>query len=153
MAQKRGGGVPPAPLEEDSGDPGPPPDAAYEQAVFDAKVEASLRALERDSDFADFEIYRMRVLDGMSGRHVASSLGVSEPTVSRRLGEVRKRLRVRLFEVFARYSFTPEEIDELERNGLDPNPNKDGEAGFDEAVAEIYHRSCLRRAAEGTVVR
>jgi hypothetical protein len=95
----------------------------------------------------------MRVLDGTSGRRVALSLGLSEATVSRRLAEVRRRLRTKLFEVFSRYSFTPEEINELGRNGLDPNPNKVGEAGFDEAVAEIYHRSCLRQAAESPAVR
>jgi len=75
---------------------------------------------------------------------VAEDLGVSPPTVSRRLATVRKRLRERLFEVFSKYSFTAEEMGELERNGLELNPTKEDETRFDEAVAEIYHRLSQR---------
>jgi RNA polymerase sigma factor (sigma-70 family) len=150
MAQKRGGGQKPAHLEGDPGqrDGAPSPDAAYELAIFDAKVEAAMRRVERESDFVEFSVYRMRVLDGRSGKDVAAALGVSEPTVSRRLGSVRGRLREHLQEVFAKYSFTEEEIDELERNGLGASPTKEDDARFDEAIADIYHRMSTRRTAQ-----
>jgi RNA polymerase sigma factor (sigma-70 family) len=127
-------------------------DEEYEQAVFRAKVEAAIRAVEKQSDFTDFSIYRMRVLDGKPGKEVADQLGISEPTVSRRLAKVREALRSHLREIISIYSFTPDELDEAERNGLRLSPNKpegvggsggDGAASdalFDEAVAEIYLR-------------
>jgi hypothetical protein len=59
------------------------------------------------------------------------------------------------------YSFTKEELDEAERNGLALSPNtaggSDGSAGpsdrsadaaFDEAIAEIYHRQMMLRAED-----
>lgn len=148
MAQKRGGGVRPASLDEAwSGHArGPEPDQSYEQAVFDAKVEAALRAVERNSDFLDFEVFRQRVLEGRSGREVAAALGTSEPTVSRRLAGIRDALKEHLGRVIARFSFTREEIEEAERNGLHLHPRKRDESAFDEAVAEVYHRICQRRA-------
>jgi RNA polymerase sigma factor (sigma-70 family) len=142
MALKRGAGKKPVELVEDyAGDRGGQrPDREYEQAVFHAKVEAALRMVEREIGLMDFSVYRMRVLDGRSGREVAEALGVSEPTVSRRLSAARDRLRRCLTEVMTRYSFTEEEAREAQRNGLDCNPNKADDALFDEAVAEIYHR-------------
>jgi RNA polymerase sigma factor (sigma-70 family) len=141
MAQKRGSGRRALPLDDsETGASDGSPDALYERAVFDAKVAAALRAVERDAGFADFTVFRKRVLLGQSGRQVAESLGTSEPTVSRRLSAVRERLRARLTEVFSKYSFTRGEWEELARNGLDPAPNKRDEAAFDEAVAEVYHR-------------
>lgn len=153
-AQKRGGGVKPLPLDgpgdldPSSGAAGP--DARYELEVFDAKVEAALRSLEREIDLIDFETFRMRVLEGQSGRAVAQALGTSEPTVSRRLARARTRLQALLFEVFARYSFSEEEWDELERNGLGRNPTKTADAAFDDSIAEIYARLAHRRA-EGSL--
>ena len=132
-------------IDPDSGEAGP--DAHYELEVFDAKVEAALRALEREVDLIDFETFRMRVLEGQSGRIVAQALGTSEPTVSRRLSRARSRLQELLFEVFARFSFAEDEWDELERNGLGRNPTKTADASFDEAIAEIYARLAQRRAA------
>ena len=150
MAQKRGAGLRPVSLDEAAGAPGdgPSPDHSYEQAVFDAKVAAALRGAERESDFADFTVYRLRVFERKSGREVAESLGFSEATVSRRLAAVRARIRSRLTETFSKYSFTPEEWEELSRNGLDPNPTKREEAVFDEALADVYHRFVL--AGEGS---
>jgi len=152
MAQKRGSGRKPLPLEEalsTSGD-GPTPDSTYEQMVFDAKVVAALRGAERECDFADFAVYRMRVFERKSGVEVARALGFSEATVSRRLASVRTRVRARLTEVFSKYSFTPEEWEELSRNGLDPNPNKSAEAAFDEALADVYHRFSLAEESHET---
>ncbi len=150
MAQKRGGGRKPVELDEAwaGASPGPAPDHRYEQSVFDAKVEAAIRQVERDTDFMDFSVFRMRVLDGKTGREVAAGLGVSEPTVSRRLARVRERMRAALGLVMARYSFTPEEFEEAERNGLGLNPTKADDQLFDEALAEIYHRQVAMRSAQ-----
>lgn len=152
-AQKRGGGVKPlrlgGPMEIDPDSGADGPDAHYELEVFDAKVEAALRALEREVDLIDFETFRMRVLEGESGRVVAQALGTSEPTVSRRLARARTRLQELLFEVFARFSFAEDEWEELERNGLGRNPTKTADPAFDDAIAEIYARLAQRRA-EGT---
>lgn len=163
MALKRGGGKTNAVFDESwmSSSTALGADAAYEAAVFRAKVEAAIRAVEGECDFTDFSIYRMRVFDGQSGKEVAEAVGVSEPTISRRLAKVRDSLRVRLREVVTTYSFTKEEMEEAERNGLTLNPNtaggSDGSAGptdrsadaaFDEAIAEIYHRQMLLRAED-----
>lgn len=148
MAQKRGAGRAAGALDEELHGREDPPDAPYEAAVFHAKVEAALRLVERESDFMDFSVWRMRVLDGRSGREVAEATGQSEPTVSRRLARVRSALRARLAEVMAKYSFTDEERAEAERNGLPLAPNKADDAFFDEAVAEIWHRQQELRARD-----
>jgi RNA polymerase sigma factor (sigma-70 family) len=141
-ALKRGGGLRPVRLDDapESSGPAAGPDAAYERGVFDAKVAAALRAVERDSGFEDFALFRMRVLEGRQGKEVALLVGTSEATVSRRVAAVRQRARARLQEVFARYAFSAEDDAELARNGLGPNPNKDAEASFDEALAEVVQR-------------
>lgn len=163
MAVKRGGGKSKAAFDESwmVASTLPSVDEAYEAAVFRAKVEAAIRAVEKECDFTDFSIYRMRVFDGLPGKDVAEAIGVSEPTISRRLTKVRDLLRVRLREVVTTYSFTSEELHEADRNGLALNPNTPGgsttpagpvdrsaDAGFDEAIAEIYHRQMLLRAED-----
>ena len=52
-------------------------------------IEAAIRLVEKESDFTDFAIYTMRVLENKPGNDVAAALGISEPTVSRRLARVR----------------------------------------------------------------
>lgn len=131
-------------------------DEAYEAAIFRAKVEAAIRLVEKHSEFTDFSIYRMRVLDHMSGKDVASALGTSEPTVSRRLAKVRDALRGRLAEVITTYSFTEEEREEAARNGLGLKPNQHPSAAedamFDEAIGEIYHLQLeLRKRDEASL--
>jgi len=160
MALKRGAGKSALALEEAwmGQDPARSVDAEYEAAVFRAKVEAAIRMVERETDFMDFSIYRMRVMDGKSGKDVASDMGVSEPTVSRRLAKVRDTLRVKLAEVIQTYSFTPEELEEADRKGLGPNPtnavgasgeDREADSMFDEAICEIYHTQVeLRKADE-----
>ncbi len=120
--------------------PGQGPDQQYESAMFIAKVEAALRLTQKACDFEEFEVYRMRVIDRRSGREVAEALGMSEPTVSRRLARVRSELRARLAEVIATYSFTPEELEEATRNGIQTDPNKQDDALFDEAISEVLRR-------------
>jgi RNA polymerase sigma factor (sigma-70 family) len=154
MALKRGGGKRPSELDESWMHPtgNAAPDAEYEQAVFRAKVEAAVRLVERDCDFLDFSIYRMRVFDGMSGKDVAESVGTSEPTVSRRMSKIRLALQRKLQDVISTYSFTKEELVEAERNGLVLNPSKADDALFDEAIAEIYHtQQLLRREDEASL--
>lgn len=142
MAQKRGSGRRTSALEEEwmTRADGRSPDGEYEAAVFRAKVHAAIRLVEKECEFADFSIYRMRVFDGMSGKDVASAVGTSEPTVSRRLTKVRDLLRSRLAEVVRTFSFTSEESDEAERNGLSVAPNKPDDAAFDDAIADLYHK-------------
>ncbi len=136
-ALKRGGGRKPVELDERFMGQAATMEAdhAYEASVFRAKVYASIRKVEQESDFITFQVYRMRVFDGMSGKKVSEQLGVSEPTVSRYLQKVRGACRSRLAETIATYSFTPEETAEPERAGLGSDDQM-----FDEALAEIYHQ-------------
>ena len=157
MALKRGKGVKALNLEESwmyADHPGAKsPDGEYEAAVFRAKVEAAIRIVERGCEFTDFTIYRMRVLECISGKEVAAQLGTSEPTVSRRLSKVRDMVREQLCEVIATYSFTEDERDEAERNGLALNPTNADDALFDEAIAEIYHtQQELRRRDQAAML-
>ena len=156
-AQKRGGNQKAASFDEGwmvaSATQGA--DEKYEAAVFRAKVEEAIRKVQRGAEFTDFEIFRMRVLESKSGKQVAEDLGMSEPTVSRRLAKVRDALRGQLRETISKYSFTPEEMAEAARNRLDMDPNKgptaQDDAAFDEAVAEIYHQQVeLRRQDQAT---
>lgn len=155
MATKRGAGRRPRSLEPglEGASSEPTPDACYEQQVFDAKVVAALRAAERDCGFADFAVFRARVLEGQPGKRVAESLALSEATVSRRAAAVRERVRARLSETFTKYSFSSEEQAELARNGLAPNPNKGEEAAFDVAVAEVVHRIQARPPGPGPAAK
>ena len=110
-------------------------DDVYQQNVFRAKVYAAIRRAESESDFLRFQVYRMRVFDSVPGKDVAEQLGISEPTVSRYLQKVRDLLRKRTAEIVATYSFTPDEMAEATAAGLGED-----DSGFDEALAEIYHR-------------
>ncbi|MBL0869890.1 MAG: sigma-70 family RNA polymerase sigma factor [Phycisphaerales bacterium] len=125
----------------------PAADEQYEAAVFRAKVQAALRLTQQASDFTDFEVFRMRVLDAIPGKQVAEQMGMSEPTISRRLAKVRQVLRARLSEVIATYSFTQDELDEPRKARLNtaaPAPTAPTtpfeDAQFDEAVGEIWRR-------------
>ena len=137
MALKRGGGKKPAEFDERfmSQAASVEADAAYEQGVFHAKVYGAIRKAEIEADFMPFQVYRMRVFDGTSGKEVAEQLGISEPTVSRYLQRIRELLRRRLGEMIATYSFTSEEQLEAEQAGLGTNDSM-----FDEALREIYHQ-------------
>lgn len=153
-AQKRGSGRKGADFDDAwMASSGASVDENYEAAVFRAKVEAAIRMVEKECDFLDFSIYRMRVLDGQPGKGVAAALGISEPTVSRRLAKVRDMLRLRLREVISTYSFTLEEEEEAERNGLGLNPSKTDDVLFDESIAEIYHRQTELRRQEQANLR
>lgn len=147
-AKKRGEGRKPVLLEEEwaGASEWPSPPESYEAAVFGAKVEAALRATERESDFLEFSVYRMRILEGRSGKDVAVALATSEPTVSRRLAAVRTRLRGHLVQTISKYSFTEEELEEGLRKALGANPTKVDDALFDEAIGEIWRRQADQRA-------
>src|SRR5689334_23167289 len=153
-AQKRGSGNRGAGFDEAwMSASGASVDENYEAAVFRAKVEKAIRIVEKECEFMDFSIYRMRVLDRQPGKAVSAALGISEPTVSRRLAKVRDMLRERLKEVISTYSFTQDELDEPDRNGLLLNPTKADDNLFDESVAEIFHRQAELRRQEQTSVR
>ena len=136
MALKRGAGRKPAEFDERymARAAALEADEIYERGVFAAKVYAAIRRTEKEADFLHFQVYRMRVFDGLAGKSVAEQLGTSEPTVSRHLQRVRSLLRSRLAEVIATYSFTKEEEREAERAGLGGDDQM-----FDEALQEIYH--------------
>lgn len=136
-ALKRGAGRKPAELDERFMGKAATVEAdnVYHQNVFHAKVYAAIRKTESESDFMQFQVYRMRVFDCTPGKAVAEQLGISEPTVSRHLQRVRELLRRRLAEIVTLYSFTKEEAAEIERAGLGSNDEM-----FDEALAEIYHQ-------------
>jgi len=104
MAQKRGQGVKPLGIDHAQHAPSqdPTPDHAYELQIFDAKVQAALRAVERQVGLSDFEVFRQRVLEGRSGLEVAEELGLSPSGVSRSLTRVREHLREHLQAVFSR---------------------------------------------------
>lgn len=137
MALKRGKGK--KPLEFDERFMGKmatvEADDIYEQNVFRAKVYAAIRKTESESDFIQFQVYRMRVFDGTAGKLVAEQLGISEPTVSRYLQKVRELLRKQLSEMMSTYSFTTEEAVEAEKAGLSREDTL-----FDEALADIFHQ-------------
>jgi RNA polymerase sigma factor (sigma-70 family) len=165
-AKKRGGSKRPAELDESwmAASAAQGVDEQYEAAIFRAKVEAAIRLVAQECDFTDYSIYSMRVLEGRSGKDVAAALGISEPTVSRRMARVRDALRIKLAEVVRVYSFTPDELDEVQRKGLGPLPNHASvpnqaqgqasrpstpsastppvgpaaDAAFDDAVGDIY---------------
>jgi RNA polymerase sigma factor (sigma-70 family) len=135
-AKKRGSGKRPTSLDESyMGEwKGARPDALYEQNVFQAKVYAAIRAAETESDFVHFQVYRMRVLDGLQGKNIAEQLGISEPTATRHAQRVRSRLRESLAVIVATYSFTDDERSEASNAGLSYD-----DVLFDEAVSEIWH--------------
>ena len=137
MALKRGAGRKPSEFDERfmAQAVAAEADEEYEKNVFRAKVYAAIRQSESEADFLQFQVYRMRVFDGLSGKETAEQLGVSEPTVSRYLQRVRDLLRRRLAETIATYSFTQEEEREAQRAGLSEDDRM-----FDEALHEIYHR-------------
>lgn len=154
MAQKRGGNAPRAASLDDSwmgSSSDLPVDDAYEAAVFRAKVERAISLVERETEFLDFAIFRLRVLENRPGKEVADAVGVSEPTVSRRLARVRELLRQRLAEVVETYSFTDDERTEPAKQGLrlpSQAPTAQEDAEFDDAVANVYHLQMELRAAD-----
>lgn len=137
MALKRGAGRKPAEFDERfmAKAAAAEADQVYEKNVFRAKVYAAIRKAEPEADFLQFQVFRMRVFDGVSGKEVAEQLGISEPTVSRHLQRIRELLRRRLAETIATYSFTEEEQREGSRAGL-----SEDDSMFDEALREIYHQ-------------
>ena len=135
-AQKRNRGVKPLSLDEriDSSQVGLEVDEIFEQRMFAAKICAAIRKTEAEVDFVQFQVWRMRALDNLSGKEVSSALGISEPTVSRHMARVRDHLKQQIVEVVMQYSFTPEEEAETQRAGLTGS-----ESEFDEAVSDLYH--------------
>lgn len=137
MALKRGAGRKPVLLDEKltQAVASVQADEIYERNIFRAKVYAAIRRAESEAEFVQFQVYRMRVLEKLTGKDVAEQLGVSEPTVSRHLQKVRDMLRRRVGEMIATYSFTTEEYEEARLAGLNGADDL-----FDEAVCEIYHQ-------------
>ncbi len=150
-AKKRGGGKRTTSLDEAWSGPSrqPAPDQDYEAAIFRSKVEAAVRRVEKESDFLEFQVFRMRVLDGMSGKDVATALGLSEPKVSRQLKKIRSQIRKALEDVVSTFSFTEEEKSETECKGIVLNPNKADDNHFDAALAEILkNQEVFRRSSQ-----
>ena len=123
-------------------------DSAYERRIFEAKVHAAIRRTESESVFIAFQVYRLRIFEGQTGRRVAEQLGLSEATITRHVQSVRKSLREALESIVAQWSFTPEEHAEISQAGLGSDDRL-----FDEAIAEIYHAHEARRRAEDAQTR
>lgn len=134
-ALKRGGGSRGASLDEGwmGRSREAAPDAEYERRVLGAKIHAAVRATQRHAEFAHFEAFRMRVLEGRQGREIAGLLGVSEPTVTRHCQRVRSILRGELAQAVEQWSFTDDERHEPRGAGL---ASDDG--AFDDALGEIW---------------
>jgi RNA polymerase sigma factor (sigma-70 family) len=118
-------------------------DEQYEAAVFRAKVSAAVRIVAGEVTFEEFAIFQARVLEGRSGKELAESMGLSEPTISRRVAKVRDLVRSRLAQVVSVYSFTQDEAGEPDRAGLaapsrEPTPAED--AAFDAALADVCNQ-------------
>ncbi|MEE2681829.1 MAG: sigma-70 family RNA polymerase sigma factor [Planctomycetota bacterium] len=135
-ALKRGGGRRPLSLEESfmSEWRGARPDEIYERNIFHAKVYASIRSTEAASEFLQFQVFRLKLIEGVSGQDIAKRLGISEPTVSRHMKRVRARLREELKTMITTYSFTEDEITEADKAGLSGD-----DALFDEAICDIWN--------------
>ena len=135
-ALKRGGGRRPVSLDESfmSEWQGARPDEIYERNIFHAKVYASIRSTETSSDFMQFQVFRLKLLEGVAGKQIATQLGISEPTVSRHMKRVRARLREDLKAMITTYSFTDDEVDEANQAGLSGD-----DVLFDEAICEIWN--------------
>lgn len=134
-AQKRGGGDRGASLDESwmGVSREPTPDAEYERRVLGAKIHAAVRSAQARAEFAHFEAFRMRALEGRGGREVAALLGTSEPTVTRHCQRVRTILREELARAIEQWSFTDDERDEPGGAGLVSD-----DAAFDAALGEIW---------------
>ncbi|HZN59050.1 MAG TPA: sigma-70 family RNA polymerase sigma factor, partial [Planctomycetota bacterium] len=134
-AQKRNRGQRPLSLEETSeiGASRPGPDDELEASVFRAKVYRAIRLVERECDFLEFQVYRLRLAGKLRSSEIAAGLGISEATVCRYIQKVREKLRGKLIEVVEEYSATPEELDALRQSGLGTERED-----FDAAVGDIY---------------
>jgi RNA polymerase sigma factor (sigma-70 family) len=149
-AAKRNQGIKPLSLGdvEERGSPQPAPDEELEKELFRAKVYRAIQLVEKESDFLEFQAYRMRLTSRMRSTEIAAGLGISEPTVSRYLQKVRERLRRVLREVVEEYSSTTEELRPLDDQGL----ATDREA-FDDALADIYATVERDRKHTGQLLR
>lgn len=134
-AQKRNSGHRPAQLDESipvAGDWETPPEE-FENGIFRAKVYHAIKRVEKESEFLEFEVYRLKISDRLKSNQIAEMVGVSESSVSRYIKKVRARLVDVLREVVSDYSWTDSEEAEIEKhalNGTDDN--------FDDAVSNIY---------------
>lgn len=148
MAKKRNEGERPVSLmaDEQVRAEGAAPGSEYQRAIFRAKVYAALEAVSQRRPFLEFEAYRMRLTDSITSRAIAEALGVSEPSISRYLRRVRDDLREEIRQVVWGYSFTDEELAEMDHAGLSRADDK----LFDEALSDLYlEEQTLRMSGEG----
>ncbi|MFC1586808.1 RNA polymerase sigma factor [Planctomycetota bacterium] len=134
-AQKRNAGIKPVQLDEDIPLAGPfeQPPEEFEKAIFRSKVYHAIKLVEKDCDFLEFEVYRLKISDMLKSNQIAQMVGISESSVSRYLKKVRRHLANTLASVVSEYSWTKSEESEIEKYSL----NTGGDA-FDGAVADIY---------------
>ena len=136
-AQKRGGGVRPLSLDEIAERRGKDlsPPEEFENEVFRAKVYRAMEIVQRESDFLEFQVYKMRISRKMKSTEIAAALGVSEASVSRYIRKIRGRLQQTLRDVVREYSWTEDEVDQIGRHRLDAADHE-----FDGALGDIYAR-------------
>jgi RNA polymerase sigma factor (sigma-70 family) len=150
-AQKRGGGHKPMSLDDTIFEVSreAAPDAEFEAAVFRAKVYRALKEVEKSSDFAEFECYRLRLTRGLQGKDISGMLGISEASVSRYLQRVRDSIRDAVTLAVTGYSWTDDEKGELGGSGLGA---ADDDA-FDAALSDIYLKDEATRRDYGKLQR
>jgi predicted DNA-binding protein (UPF0251 family) len=127
----------------------PAPDAEFEAAVFRAKVYRALKEVEKSSDFAEFECYRLRLTRGLQGKDISNMLGISEASVSRYLKRVRDNIRDAVSQAVMGYSWTDEEKGQFAGSGLGASDDD----GFDAALSDIYLKDEATRRDYGKLQR
>ncbi len=154
-ALKRNKGVKPLALNEalEQGSRRGTPQQEFELEVFRAKVYRSFKLVEKNSNFLEFEVYKLKISKKIRSLDIAAIMGISEASVSRYLKKIRERLQKTLAEVVREYSWTESEVGEIGAHQLDSSDD----SSFDTAIGDIYvqmeqdHRSYdrLSKTARG----
>jgi len=154
-ALKRNKGVKPLSLNEalEQGSGEIAPQDEFEREVFRAKVYRAFKLAERSSNFLEFEVYKMKISRKIRSLDIAAVMGISEASVSRYIKKTRDRLKKTLATVVREFSWTDEEVAEIETHRL----NTADDDLFDAAIGDIYvqmeedHRSFdrLSKTARG----
>jgi RNA polymerase sigma factor (sigma-70 family) len=147
MAQRRGGGHRPEPLEDAAAETRHDPEfAEFEREVFRAKVMRAVRRVEGLVPLLEFQCYYLKVASGRNGSEIATKLAVSGATVSRHQTKLRAMMRAEISAAVEAFSWEETEVRELSARGLD----RDDYLAFDDALSDVLRVN--RRARGGRPV-